>query len=276
MPGSLHTHLFPTTRHGVAGRRVRVWTPTDYTADDDRRYPVVYLQDGQNLFDAASAFAGVAWQAHKTAQRLIDAKKIQPLILVGIDNSGAHRADDYTVVPWLRHGGGHAAAYAQMLVDQIKPFVDRHYRTRPGPESTGLGGSSLGGLFALHSGLSLPHVFGNIAALSPSVFWGDHHLLRTIAKASHVPIRIWIDAGKRETPALRKGASALATALLDKGWLKHRTASRATLRFTEVPGGRHDEASWGRRFARVLRFLFPIARPARRPRKATRAKRPTG
>lgn len=280
MPGSLHTHHFASHRRGIAGRRVRVWTPDGYAAEPTRRYPVLYLQDGQNVFDAASAFAGVAWQAHTTAQQLIHAKKITPLILVAIDNSGPHRTDDYTPVPWLHHGGGHAGAYAQLLLEEIKPFVDHHYRTMPGPESTALGGSSLGALFALYTGLRCPRVFGHVAAMSPSAFWGDHHLLHTVARSSHVPVRIWLDAGKREKPALRQSTSALAQLLLDKGWQKHRTAKRATLRFTEVPGGRHTEAAWGKRFGRVLRFLFPAAPAARAPRKRARtpatAARPTG
>lgn len=263
-PGSLHTHHVAASGSS-RNRRFRVWTPAGYATDPTHRYPVLYLQDGQNVFDGDSAFAGVGWDLGATAQRLIDKNRLPPLLLVGIDNAGARRTDDYTPVPW--HGrGGHAAELADVLVETIKPFVDRHYRTRPEPEHTAIAGSSLGGLFALHTGLRRPDVFGHIAALSPSVFWGDDHLLRLLAMLpQRLPVRIWIDAGKRETANVRDSARRLAELLLSKGWQKHRTARRATLRHVEVAGGRHDERSWGRRFDRVLTFLFPRpAAPAKR------------
>lgn len=265
--GSLHTHHVAAGA-GRSARRFRVWTPAGYTTDPTHRYPVLYVQDGQNVFDGDSAFAGVGWELGTTAQRLIDKQQLPPLLLVGIDNSGAHRTDEYTPVPW--HGrGGHAADLAHLLIEAIKPFVDRHYRTRPDAEHTAIAGSSLGGLFALHTGLRRLDVFGHVAALSPSVFWGDDHLLRLLAPLPHrLPVRIWLDAGKRETANVRDGARRLAELLLGKGWQKHRTARRATLRHVEVAGGRHDERSWGRRFDRVLKFLFPMpAAPAKRRRR---------
>lgn len=262
--GLLHTHHVAPA-HGRSARRFRVWTPTGYATDPSVRLPVLYVMDGQNVFDGGDAVAGVGWEIGTTAQRLIDTKKIPPLLVVGIDNSGAHRTDDYTPVPWHGHGG-HAVEFASLLIDTIKPFVDRHYRTRPEPEHTAIAGSSLGGLFALYTSLRRADVFGHVAALSPSVFWGDEHLLQLVAHAPRrLPVRIWVDAGKRETANLRTGARRLAELLLGKGWQKHRTARRATLRHVEVAGGRHDERSWGRRFDRVLKFLFPLP-PAKRRR----------
>lgn len=266
-------HHIAGLRQGIAGRAFRVWLPAGY--DDERalRFPVVYLQDGQNVFDATTAFAGVAWRAGETTQQLIDRRRLPQLMLVGIDNAGAHRTDDYTPVP--HHGkGGHADAFGRLLTDVIKPFVDSHYRTLPDREHTAIAGSSLGGLFALHLALTRPDVFSRVAALSPTSWWGGGELLRRVAALhERAPLRVWLDVGKREAPALRHAVHALRDQFLAKGWTAHRTAVRATLRHAEIARGRHDEASWGRRLDRALRFLFPLppAPRQKRPRGAKRA-----
>ena len=260
----LRLHHFLRSRHGVAGRTVRIWLPPGYEHDVQRRFPVTYMLDGQNVFDDQVAFGGRSWQAGSTAARLIERGKVEPMLLVAIDNAGAHRTDDYTPERW--HGrGGHADDFGRMLVDEIKGFVDAHYRTRPEREATALVGSSLGGLFALHLALSRPDVFGHVAALSPSTFWAHGALLQRFAALPHkLPVRIWLDAGKQEAPELRRHVRAAATALQQKGWQPHRTARKAELRHVEIVKARHDEASWGKRLHRVLAFLFP---PPPRPRK---------
>ena len=112
------------------------------------------MQDGQNLFDPDTSFQkGNYWRMGETADALIFAGEIEPLIIVGIYNTGEHRIDEYTPVEDRRLGGGQADAYGQMLVEELKPFVDRSYRTLPGPANCGLGGSSLGGLVTLYLGL---------------------------------------------------------------------------------------------------------------------------
>ena len=263
-PPSLCVHHFLHSRHGVAGRRVRLWLPKAYHDEPARRFPVLYLQDGQNVFDDDAAFAGVGWRVDRTAEDLIAKRRIEPLILVGIDNSGQHRTDDYTPVRWQGRGGD-ADPFGRMLTDEIKPFVDERYRTRADRESTGIAGASLGGLFALHLAVTRPDVFGRVAALSPTVWWANGHLLRRIAALrARLPLRVWIDVGKREAPPLRQNIRALQDLLVAKGWQTHRDARQATLRHADVARGRHDEASWGRRFERVLKFLFPAPKAARR------------
>ncbi len=259
---ALHVHQFARSRHGVAGRHVRVWLPKHYHDDPERRFPVLYLMDGQNVFEPDTAFAGVSWRAGQTAQKLVDKGRIEAAILVGVDNSGRHRIDDYTPEPF-GGAGGHAFDFGRMLTDEIKPFVDAHYRTLGDREHTAIAGASLGGLFALHLALSRPDVFSRAAALSPTVWWGNGAILRRIARLrERPPLRIWIDIGKCEAPLLRQQVRTLHDLLLEKGWQKSRVARRASLRHADVARGRHDEASWGKRFDRVLKFLFPP--PARK------------
>lgn len=241
----------------VAPRKISVYLPPDYHRDTEKRFPVLYLHDGQNLFDPQTSFAGTAWRVDQTAQRLIAQKKIPPLLIVGVDNTGEHRIDEYTPTR-ARGRGGKAEAYGQMLIEELKPFIDAHYRTRPERECTGLGGSSLGGLVSLHLGLQRHDVFSRLAVLSPSLWWGNGALLREVeALPRRLPLRIWLDIGGREGQPYKAHTRRLQDLLLQKGWQKHRQTRRADLRYWEAPQARHDEVSWGARFDKVLQFLFP-------------------
>ncbi len=242
----------------VARRNVSVYLPPDYQSNPEKRFPVLYLQDGQNLFNPQTAFAGVAWQADETAQQLILNKKIQSLIMVGIDNTGEQRIDEYTPVR-SRGRGGQADLYGKMFTEELKPFIDQTYRTLPQREYTGFGGSSLGGLLSLYLGIKRPDVFSRLAIMSPSVWWGNGFLLREVAALSErLPLRIWLDIGRREGRQFKGQTRHLQEILLHKGWKKNRNARLADFRYLEAPKAVHDELSWGARFDKVLRFLFPV------------------
>ena len=145
--------------------------------------PVLFMQDGQNLFDPETCFThGNYWHMGETADALIAAGEIEPLIIVGIYNTGEHRIDEYTPVEDKRLGGGQADAYGQMLVEELKPFVDHTYRTLPGTAHCGLGGSSLGGLVTLYLGLRYTWMFSKLAVMSPSVWWRNRAILKTVAQ----------------------------------------------------------------------------------------------
>src|SRR5437667_4273855 len=134
-------------------RDVLVFLPPGYRHFSSRRYPVLYLHDGQNIFDAATSFAGVEWGVDETAQRLIHRKLIEPLIIVAVANMGEDRVHEYAPTPGIieakgrrkKRSRGLARLYGRFLMEELKPFIDRNYRTRRGPTFTGLGGSSLGG-----------------------------------------------------------------------------------------------------------------------------------
>ena len=258
LTGDVRTHENFHSRFLAHDRTVMVYLPPGYDVDAADRYPVLYLQDGQNLFDRATSF-GEEWQVDEAAERLITAGDIEPLIVVGIFNTGEHRVDEYTPTSAVEIGrGGHADDYGHMLIEELKPFIDSTYKTLPSAASTAIGGSSLGGLLSLHVGLRLPTAFGRIAALSPSIWWDDRVLLRDVeALPGKLPIRIWLDAGTAEGAETLANAKALRDALVAKGWI-----IGDDLAYLEEQGGEHNEQSWSMRVERVLKFLFPLPKSA--------------
>src|ERR1051326_7844869 len=176
LTGNIKQHrAFPSK---VLGNRrdVLVYLPPGYSRFSRQRYPVLYFHDGQNVFDAATAFAGVEWEVDETAQRLIRKKLIEPLIVVAIANTGEDRIHEYAPTPGVietnakrkKRSKGWARRYARFLIEELKPYIDKQYRTKPEAEFTGLGGSSLGGLLTLSLGLWFPNVFTRLIAMSRS------------------------------------------------------------------------------------------------------------
>ncbi|HUE87335.1 MAG TPA: alpha/beta hydrolase-fold protein [Vicinamibacterales bacterium] len=248
--GSFHSRFLPDDRD------ITVFLPPGYEASDER-YPVLYLHDGQNLFDPEAAFVkGQHWRVGETAMALIEAARIPPLIIVGIDNAQARRLHEYTPTHDRRRGGGGAEAYGHLIVRELKPFVDARYRTRPDAANTGLGGSSLGGLVSLYLGFAYPDVFSRLAVMSPSVWWDRRAILRNVRHATPKPrVRIWLDIGTREGRYHVQNARLLEAGLLKKGWVEGED-----LHYEEVPGGTHSEGAWAERFGRALEFLFARGR----------------
>jgi predicted alpha/beta superfamily hydrolase len=261
-------HEFPSQFLPHA-RTLSVWLPPGYGLDPHRRFPVFYMHDGQNLFDAHTAFGGVPWGADETAERVVRAGRVPPIIIVGVANT-PDRLDEYGPKEDAAEGQPNRARdYGRFLVEEVKPFIDAHYRTRLEPEHTGVGGSSMGGLISLHLCKWYPNVFGRCAALSPSLWWDREYFLRSVTVAPEWldRCRVWLDVGDHESSS-RAGAAAtmgrtrrLAQLFARRG-LRDGEHFRDHFRYTEVPGGTHNEASWGGRFDRVLQFLFGTASSA--------------
>ncbi|MGH9743201.1 MAG: alpha/beta hydrolase [Candidatus Acidiferrum sp.] len=200
-------------------RDLVVYLPPNYDDNWDRRFPVLYLHDGQNLFDGSTSFIpGMDWHVGQTADQSILDGSVEPLIIVGIYNTGKSRIREYTPTRVPKLGGGRADRYAKFLIEELKPFVEREYRALPGPEKTGIGGSSLGGLVSLYLGLRFPNIFGKTAALSPSVWWNQHVMHRFAQAADvHPRPRIWLDIGTREGARIVQDVEQFRDVLLQKG-----------------------------------------------------------
>ena len=254
LSGDIRTHEAFHSKHLEWDHTLIVFVPPGYDADPNRRYPVLYLHDGQNIFDQATS-VGQEWGVDETALRLITEGAIEPLIIVGIYNTGEHRIDEYTpTADAEKHHGGKADQYGKMLIEEIKPFIDHTYRTRPDAGSTGLGGSSLGGLLTMHLGIRHSGVFSRLAALSASVWWDKKVILREVNELpGKLPVRIWLDAGTQEGAEVIADSRALRDALVAKGWVVGQD-----LYYMEAEGAQHDEKSWGSRVDSVLKSLFPI------------------
>jgi predicted alpha/beta superfamily hydrolase len=245
----------------LSGRRCWVYLPPGYATSHDR-YPVLYMHDGQNLFDARASFAG-EWQVDETCDRLILAGEIPPLLVIGIDNAGAGRIREYT--PWpdaARGDGGGADTYLTAIRDVLIPEVNRRFRTRTGPSNTWTAGSSLGGLVSAYAGFAYDSTFGRVAALSPSYWWGGQSLTRWAARRPRPALeRFYQDMGAMERGQLvddnANGVNdeieylrAMADVLRAHGF-----RDGASLKSYEAPGHRHHEAFWAQRLPGVLRFL---------------------
>ncbi len=259
LTGEFRTHKNFHSRFLRSDRDVLVYLPPGYDVNLRKRYPVLYLHDGQNLFDGATSFIkGAEWGVDETAQRLISAGAIEPLIIVGVYNTGRDRVDEYTPTADPRYkAGGKADLYGKMLVEELKPFIDSEYRTRRDAKSTGLGGSSLGGLVSLYLGLKYPQTFGRVIVASPSVWWDNKMIVREVEALKKKPrLRIWLDMGTKEggneAEEQTRNARALRDALVRKGWKEG-----SDLKYFEAEGAEHNERAWAARVEPMLRFLFP-------------------
>jgi predicted alpha/beta superfamily hydrolase len=231
-----------------------VYVPQAFNDDPNRFFPVLYLHDGQNLFDPETSFIkGNYWRVGETADALIASGEVEPLVIVGIYNAGAKRIDEYTPLEDKRLGGGKADAYGQMVVDELRAFIAHHYRTLAGAENCGMGGSSLGGLVTLYLGMRYPDVFGKLAVLSPSVWWRDRVILRFVEQLrGKTGQRIWLDIGTNEGRRALPDARALKRLLIKKDWRLGKD-----LEYHEIQGGKHSEYAWAERVGPMLKFLFP-------------------
>jgi len=237
-------------------RDVIVYVPPGYDEEPERKYPVLYLHDGQNLFDGRTSFVkDRTWQVREHADAAIEAGEVVPLVIVGIYNTGDRRLSEYTHEYNWQMGGGQADAYGQLVTRELLPWIANHYRVRQDRQNTGLGGSSLGGLVSLYLGLRYPAVFGKLAVLSPSVWWNHKSILGYLNE--HAPQmwerpRVWLDVGDNEGQKAVRDVEHLARRLKANGW-----KPGETMHFDKVHGGTHDEASWATRVRPMLRFLFP-------------------
>lgn len=252
--GQLRRHEKFHSRFLHNKRDLVIYLPPGYDSERKAHFPALYMQDGQNLFDPGTSFVrGMHWGLGETADRLIVTGAVQPLVIVGIYNAGRARVNEYTPTKVPKHGGGRAERYAKFLVQEVMPFIQHEYRVATDPVPTGIGGSSLGGLVSLYLGLKLPHLFGRIAALSPSVWW-NQRWLHSFVQATHIQPRprIWLDVGTKEGSRIVQDVEQFRDVLVAKGWHLHKD-----LHYERIEGGEHNEAAWAARVGPFLKFLYP-------------------
>ncbi len=247
----LSSQIFENTR------LVRVWVPPDYDGWGATRYPVLYLNDGQNLFDPATAFAGVHWQVGETATRLITEQRIPPLVIVGIDNTKT-RACEY--IPYrsrdprvLKPKG---KCYPDFLQREVMPLIEEHYSVLKGPENTGLGGSSLGGLITLYTQLAAPGVFGRLLIESPSLYVAKRKVLEDCRRVRDWPARIYLATGTHETGSAEKDAKIVGDVGELESILREAGLDEQRLKVRIDDGATHNESAWATRFPEALEFFY--------------------
>ncbi|MCI0577414.1 MAG: alpha/beta hydrolase [Chloroflexi bacterium] len=245
-------------------RDIVVYLPPSYetrTGQAGAHYPVIYMQDGQNLFDAATSFAG-EWQVDETMEALSQAEGIEAIV-VGIPNTGRYRLDEYSPFRESRLGGGRGEEYLAFIVETVKPIIDADFRTCSGREDTAILGSSMGGLISLYAFFHRPDIFGLAGIMSPALWFAHSAIYDYVENTPFNLGRLYLDVGTREhgdggpfklpTRSRRYYASVrrLQRLLVAKGY-----QPRRTLLYVEEKWGRHEEMAWRRRLPKAIRFLL--------------------
>jgi predicted alpha/beta superfamily hydrolase len=257
--GELRLHEFQS-RIFRNTRLLRVWLPPGYNQSENggRHYPVLYLNDGQNLFDPATAYIGTDWQVDEAATRLIEQDKVPPLIVVGIDNAQKDRAKEYLPYrsmhpPVWRPQGKY---YPDFLLNEVMPFVVRRYRIAEGPDNTGLGGSSLGAIISLYAIMERPGIFGRLLLESPSLFISNRQLLKSSRTFAQWPARIFVAMGTKEAGNEGHSRQVVEDVLEFKRLLGRAGLGEDRLLVKIDEGATHSEREWAKRFPEALTFLY--------------------
>lgn len=229
-------------------RRIWIYLPPDY-GTSDRRYPVLYMHDAQNLFDNATSFSG-EWRVDE-ALNFYFSQTQRGVIVVGIDNGGSTRIGEYTPYPNPNYGGGDGESYTDFIVETLKPYVDANYRTLPERQHTGIMGSSLGGLISLYAAIEHQEVFGIAGVFSPSLWFSDEIYTHVKITGKEASMRVFLLAGEQEDSG---------SVVLDNQRM-YKTLRRAGFRTKEIryvthADGQHSEWYWAREFPAAFEWLF--------------------
>ncbi|MFY9791841.1 MAG: alpha/beta hydrolase-fold protein [Candidatus Sulfotelmatobacter sp.] len=257
--GDLRLHEF-RSRIFKNTRFLRVWLPPGYdeAGNGDRHYPVLYLNDGQNLFESSTAFGGVEWGVDESADRLIREGAVPPMIIVGLDNTGKDRLREYmphrSMHPMMLRVQGHR--YPDFLLKEVMPFVESNYRVATSPENTGLGGSSLGALIALYTAIARPGVIGRLLLESPSLWASNRQIIKESRTVRIWPEKIFLAAGTAEAGSPERSRTVVDDVRELAAIMRRAVLSESRLRMVIKDGAGHTESAWGERFPEALQFLF--------------------
>lgn len=238
-------------------RDLYIYLPPSYGLQPERHYPVLYMHDGQNIFDGSSSYSGSGWEMHRVTDDLIARQQIEEILIVGIAHQNDQRLSEYAHTDGSFEGHpikGKGLLYEAFLIEDVKPFIEANYRVLSGPENTALMGSSMGGLVTFNIGLRHPKLFGKLGVVSPSFWWGGDATLKQVSKLSRnqLPVRLWIDMGDSEGPFM-EGFTEVIQALLSKG-----ISPQEAMAHRIVHGAIHSEADWMRRVHCPLLYFFGL------------------
>lgn len=232
-------------------RKIWLYLPNDYNSATNKNYPVIYMHDGQNLFDQNTSFSG-EWKIDETLATLQNQGK-QGVIVVGIENGGSERLNEYS--PWVnsKYGGGQGDEYIDYIKNTLKPYIDSNFRTKKDAENTGLFGSSMGALISIYGAAKYPETFGKVGVFSPSVWFAKAEVLNFIKSQNFkkTPLRLYFLAGTNESPTMVKDMKSVRKVFLLKG------VSVKEVKMLTHSDGAHSEWYWAREFGTAFTFLFP-------------------
>jgi predicted alpha/beta superfamily hydrolase len=243
-------------------RNIAVYLPPHYKESSEKKYPVLYMHDGQNLFTEIAEGSCTKWRVKETADRHINDNRIEDIIIVGIYNS-PDRISEYTPSYMEKYNaGGKGKEYTRFIVEELKPYIDKNYRTLSDRENTAVAGSSLGGLISFYIAWNYPEIFEKVGAISPSFWWDNCSIIKEVENYSgqKKDLNIWIDAGDAEEENDRNNngiidmvddARDMVAVLKEKGFITNKDVV-----YREVEGGKHNEEAWAKRLNQVFLYMF--------------------
>ncbi|CAG5003672.1 hypothetical protein DYBT9275_03205 [Dyadobacter sp. CECT 9275] len=230
-------------------RRVHVLLPHDYYEEPDRRYPVLYMTDAQNLFGEGSPYGN--WELDKALTELAK-QDAADVIIVAIDHAGDDRVQEFSPYDSPNLGKGLGASFLKFVTDTLKSFVDEQYRTLPDRLNTGMGGSSVGGLLSIYAALMYPNIFGRLMIFSPSLWISRRIYFDAIHFFEPFETRIYIYGGGKEGDEMIPNIHKLQETLQNQGFGYKRVKIKTAI----DPKGQHSEKRWGKEFPVALKWLF--------------------
>ena len=236
-------------------RKIWIYLPPGYD-ESDKHYPVMYMHDGQNLFDSSLSFSG-EWEVDETLNKLYQEKGMA-MIVIGIDNGGNKRLDEYS--PWKneKYGGGEGEAYVDFIVNDLKPYVDKNYKTIANKNQTAIMGSSMGGLISYYAALKAPDVFGKIGVFSPAFWFSNESFTYAKTNGNIKDTKMYLLAGDKEGEKVAideinqtvKGINDMVKILKQEGFTPDNITTKV------VPDGLHNEKMWRENFEEAVLWLF--------------------
>jgi predicted alpha/beta superfamily hydrolase len=230
-------------------RKINILLPADYKEDITKSYPVIYMQDAQNLFGDGSPYGN--WEIDKRLS-LLKNQGFGDVIVVALDHGDKTRYAEYSPYKHPNRGKGNGMRYANFIVRNLKPYIDTHFRTKPERQFTGIGGSSMGGLISIYSGFMYPETFGRLMVLSPSLWVSSRIYFDAVEFFNPLDTKIYLYGGGKESKYMIPNIEKLKKTIESQGF----DAEKIQIKLSLDPKGKHNEKRWGEEFPKAMKWLF--------------------